>query len=154
MAELRYSDVDRCWTCVADTAFLKRVPVFVTTSRPDAPPSALQQQATSFVESSDAAFSARIDKLLQQWVSTEWEPDAAEDLEPEDFEWEAHAIVIPWVTQGDTFYFLMRLSCELEPEHGIGIACRNGVDFAVCHPESYDRLPQDDVVALNRPFVV
>ena len=81
-----------------------------------------------------------------------WEPDTQLDLEAEDFEFEFGSVEVPHIKSLKTPFFMIRISCELEPEHGVGVACRGGDTFAVCHPESYDNLNADDESSLIEPF--
>ena len=152
MATIAYSSIEHSWAGTLVTPLLNGTPVLVDTSGPDSPPSAIQLRAVESAESLPAQFSDTIDKLLRDWVVSEWEPELQEDLEPEDFEWQVCSVEIPNLKLIAVPYFLLHLQCELEAEHGIGIACRDGQAFAVCHPETYSNLNADDDASLNAPF--
>lgn len=152
MATIDYSAREQSWAGTLSTPLFNGTLVLVDTSGPDSPPSPAQLRAVEAAESLAAEFSNTIDILLRDWVASEWEPDLQEDLEPEDFEWEVFSVEIPHLRLIGVPYFLIHLRCELEAEHGIGIACRDGQVFAVCHPESYNNLNVDDDASLNAPF--
>ena len=152
MVTIAYSTIEQSWIGTLNTPLFNATSVSVATSGPDSPPSPIQVRAVESAEALAEQFTETIDKLLRDWVASEWEPELQEDLEPEDFEWEVFSVKIPNIEQIAVPYFLLHLRCELEAEHGIGIACRDGHAFAVCHPETYDNLNLDDEARLNAPF--
>ncbi|WP_417382171.1 hypothetical protein [Gimesia sp.] len=152
MATIAYSSSEQSWVGTLDTPLFNGTSVFVDTSGSESPPSPTQLRAVEAAESLPAEFHHTIDRLLRDWVASEWEQDLQEDLEPEDFEWEVYSVEVPHIKLIADSYFLIHLQCELEAEHGIGIACRSGQAFAVCHPDSYSNLKADDDASLNAPF--
>ncbi|MEZ6124961.1 MAG: hypothetical protein R3C49_17590 [Planctomycetaceae bacterium] len=152
MADVVYSADDQAWIGILETAFFDETPVYIQTSGSEDPPSQAQLRAVQLLESLGPEFQQTVEALLQEWVESEWEPDAQSDLEPEDFEFDVRSVRIPHIRSLATPYSLICISCELEPEHGVGIACRGENTFAVCHPELYQSLNVDDETSLNHPF--
>ena len=152
MAEIVYTAEEQSWYGTLETELFEGTAIYVHTHGSEDPPSTTQLRAVELAESLGTEFRQTVEDLLRKWVELAWEPDAQSDLEPEDFEYEFGSVEVPHIKSLNTPFFMIRISCELEPEHGVGIACRGGETFAVCHPESYHNLDMDDESVLNEPF--
>lgn len=149
----RWSDELGCWTGTLETPLLQQVTLYVETAGRDDPPSVLQQRTLDHIYSLEPAASSEIDWKLREFVANNFESDVQAELEDEDFEWQFGAVEIPIIQRLQRTYFMLILHCELGPEHGVGVACRDGIQFAICHPETYHNLNQDDQETLDSPFV-
>jgi hypothetical protein len=142
MTQPQWSHAVDAWTTRVACPAYGDIDVQIKTEGESDPPTEKQLAALRAIASLPKAVRKLVRKDVKRYASDNLDEEDLEDLEPEEFDVEFTAALIPRLRNSPASYFFLFGESEIDVEHGIACLCKNGEALRVCHSdeiyENYD----------------
>ena len=150
MSDLQWDADEQCWLLRLSNNVFDDLEIRVTTDGESDFPTPKQIATVETILKLTEADCGTIAAIVRKWAEENWDAEQLEDMEDEEFEYEITSAVVPRLRDAESEYFIFIGSSELEPEHGLGCICKDGSQFAICHPDhGFENYEWDSVSELN-----
>jgi hypothetical protein len=144
MTQPQWDPTQDSWTTTVTCPAFGTLEVLIKTLGPSDPPSDRQLAALAVIEGLPKTVRKPIRKSLRRYAKENLDAEEFDDLEPEDFQLEVSACLIPRLKTAEAVYFFLYGDSEIDFEHGLACLCKGGTVFGVCDTDAmYETYPCD-----------